>query len=465
MFAYSIVAVMIKKNIVIELKITSITNLGFGVGRYCGTVVFVSGTVTGDEVAVKIIKVTSSYAVGRVEKFITRSDVRDGGRCENVGCTGCAYKNVSYEYELALKHAEVKQAFVKAGMPEVNVCPVTPSPKTSEYRNKAQYPIATDKNGDYVIGFFAPKSHRVTEARNCPLAPAVFSEINGTLAEFFGKHGISVYNEKTGKGLLRHIYLRRGEVSGEILLTLVINGEALPFSNELTALIREKHKDVVGVLLNINTKNTNVILGERFITLYGRDFIYDTLCGVRLKITAPSFYQVNHGAAELLYKKARELACPSRDDVLLDLYCGTGSIGLSMADAVGEFVGVEIVESAVECARENAREAGFTNAHFYVGDAANTERMLDNAEREFSRRIEPSVILLDPPRAGCDERLIRYAASLSPKRIVYISCNPATLARDVKFFSELGYECGDVYPFDLFCMSGHVETVVCLCKQ
>lgn len=455
---------MIKKNCIIELKITSITNLGFGVGRYCGTVVFVSGAVTGDEARVKIIKVTASYAVGRVESFITLSDIRDGGRCKNSSCTGCAYKSVSYEYETALKREEVKQSFVKAGMPDVTVCKVTPSPKASEYRNKAQYPIAMDKNGEYVIGFYAPKSHRVTEARDCPLAPTVFSEINGTLADFFRKHGISVYDEKTGKGLLRHIYLRRGEVSGEILLTLVINGEALPFSNELTELICEKYKSVVGILINVNTKNTNVILGERFITLYGRDFIYDTLCGVRLKITAPSFYQVNHGAAELLYKKARELAQPSRDDVLLDLYCGAGSIGLSMADAVGELVGVEIVESAVECARENAREAGFTNAHFYVGDAANTERMLDNAERELSRRIEPSVILLDPPRAGCDERLIRYAASLSPKRIVYISCNPATLARDVKLFSELGYVCGEVYPFDLFCMSGHVESVVCLTR-
>ena len=456
---------MLKKNDVIKLQIDSITNLGFGVGRHERLVVFISDTVTGDEAEVKIIKLTPSYAVGRVEKMTRLSSLRDGKRCENSSCRSCAYRNISYEHEKGIKEAEVKEAFKKAGLPEVEISKLVGSPSCEHYRNKAQYPIAMDKNGEYVIGFYAPKSHRVTDAVECPLAPRVFAEILNLLKAFFKKHSLSVYDEKSGKGLLRHVYLRRGEVSGEILLTLVINGASLPYSDELVESVREEFPDVVGVLLNINEKDTNVILGNKFITLYGRDYIYDTLCGVKLKITAPSFYQVNHDAAELLYKKARELAEPEKSDTLLDIYCGAGSIGLSMADSVGELFGIEIIESAVLCARENAENNGISNAKFYTGDAANTERLLDNAESELGRKIRPTVVVLDPPRAGCDEKLIKYVADLAPERIVYISCNPTTLARDCAIFKKLGYGCGVVTPFDLFPLTGHVESVVCLTRS
>ena len=282
---------------------------------------------------------------------------------------------------------------------------------------------------------------------------------------FFEKHGISVYDEQSGDGLLRHIYLRRAQIDGQILLTVVINGRSLPHSNELVALVTEKFPEVVGVLLNVNTDATNVVLGSEFMALWGKDYIVDTLAGVSLRITAPSFYQVNHDAAELLYAKAKELAKPTKDDVLLDLYCGAGSIGLSMAREVGELIGIEIVESAVECARLNASDNGIENAHFFTGDARYTERMLDNAERELGRRIAPTVVILDPPRAGCDKELINYVSSLNPTRIVYISCNPATLARDMSVFRDLGYVGDCVTPIDLFPATGHVETIVCLCKQ
>ncbi|MBO7304934.1 MAG: 23S rRNA (uracil(1939)-C(5))-methyltransferase RlmD, partial [Clostridia bacterium] len=371
----------------------------------------------------------------------------------------------SYEKEKEIKADFVKEAFKKAGLPNVEIAPIIGSPSDVHYRNKAQYPIAKTKGGDYVIGFFAPKSHRVTEARACPLSPEVFPEILDTLAGFFKKHELSVYDEESGKGLLRHIYMRRGEVSGEILLTLVINGTSLPHSEELVKLITGKFADVVGILLNVNERATNVILGDKFITLYGRDYIYDTLAGVRLKITAPSFYQVNHDAAELLYGKARELAEVTKDDVLLDLYCGAGSIGLSMAKDVRELIGIEIVESAVKCARENAADNEITNAKFYTGDASDTEKLLDNAEADLGRKINPTVIILDPPRAGCDEKLINYVAKLLPKRVVYISCNPTTLARDVAIFKKLGYECSEVTPVDLFPATGHVESVVCLTRR
>ena len=454
-----------KKNDIYTLEISGMTNLGFGVARVDGRVIFVQGAVAGDEVEVRIIKVNSSYAVARVERLIKPSEIRTDDRCTIRACSSCAYKHIGYMHECEIKAHDVKEAFVKAGLPEVKIAPLVPSPSLSGYRNKAQYPISMTKDGEYAVGFFAPKSHRVCEARHCPLAPRVFAEIIDTLCAFFKKHSLSVYDEESGKGLLRHIYLRRGEVTGEVLLTLVIAEGALPYSDELVGIITEKFSDIVGILLNVNPDATNVILGEKFITLWGRDYIFDSLGGNMLKISAPSFYQVNHDAAELLYAKTGELAVPDENDVLLDLYCGAGSIGLSMARRVCELIGIEIVDAAVICARENAEANGITNAKFYTGDAANTERMLENAETQLGRRIEPSIIILDPPRAGCDERLIKYVAELSPKRIVYISCNPTTLARDCKAFEGLGYEAGEVTPFDMFPSTGHVESVVCLTRR
>ena len=455
----------LQKNFCFDAEITDITNLGFGVARHGGEVVFVSGAVPGDQVSVKVIKVASSYAVGRVEKYIRMSPVRVGGRCHIDGCRSCAYKALSYGYELGLKRELVVSAFRKCGLGEVEIGEVVGSPTEVGYRNKAQYPVARSADGGYVIGFYAPKSHRVTEAAECPLAPTVFAEILDTCRAFFEKYGISVYDEESGKGLLRHIYLRRGEVSGEVLLTLVVNGGSLPHGEELVREVTSRHPEVVGILLNENCADTNVVLGERYTALFGRDYIFDTLAGVRLKITAPSFYQVNHGATELLYAKARELAALEEGDLLLDLYCGAGSIGLSMAEDCREVIGIEIVESAVECARFNAAENGIGNASFYSGDAADTERLLERAERARGAAIRPDVIILDPPRGGSDERLLRHIATLAPKRIVYISCNPATLARDVAILAPLGYAAGKVTPFDLFPATGHVESVVCLTRK
>lgn len=453
-----------KKNQTVTVEITDLTDLGFGVGRVGGVVIFVSDTVIGDTVEARIIKANSSYLVGRVEKFIHKSDRRVEGRCSESACKSCAYRAISYSDELDLKRGGVCHLFGTAELAHIRVAEIIGSPKEKRYRNKAQYPISLTKD-DYAVGFFAPKSHRVTPVADCPLTPAVFSEICKTLTDFFAEHSLSVYDEKDGTGLLRHIYLRRGEVSCEVLLTLVINGDALPFSDELIAVITKEFPEVVGILLNVNCEDTNVVLGDRFITLYGRDHIFDTLCGVRLKISAPTFYQVNHDGAEVLYNKAKELARSTKDDVLLDLYCGAGSIGLSMAGEVKELYGIEIVDSAVVCARENAAANSIKNAHFYTGDAKNTERLLENAEKSLGKKIKPDIVLLDPPRAGCDEELVNFVASLSPKRIVYISCNPKTLARDVARFIPLGYNTDEVTPVDMFPCTGHVESVVCLTRS
>ena len=456
---------MLKKNDTVELTIYDMTNLGFGVGKSCGLVVFVSGAVIGDVILAKIIKLNSSYAVGRIEKIITPSKERVYERCPIENCHSCAYKLINYEKELEMKRADVVSAFKKAELPDVRILNTVPSPSTKHYRNKAQYPISKSKDGDYIIGFFAPKSHRVTEARNCPLSKAEFPEIIETLAAFFKKHNLSVYDENSGEGLLRHIYLRRGEVSGEIMLVLVINGSTVPALNELSALLKESHPEIKAFLLNVNKENTNVILGKEYVNVFGDGYICDMLSGVKLKLTAPSFYQVNHGAAEFLYSKAKELARPTKSDLILDLYCGVGSIGLSMAKDCRELIGIEIVESAARMANENAKSSGFDNAKFYTGDAENTENLLKNAEVQLGKKLNPNIIILDPPRAGCAAKLIDFTVTLSPDRIVYISCNPQTLARDVKLYTERGYFPGDVLPVDLFPGTGHVETIVCLNKQ
>ena len=456
---------MVKKNDLIQLKINGITNLGFGVGRHDGMVIFCSDTVPGDEAVCRIIKVTPSYAIARCEELITPSPDRCYDRCGIATCKSCTYKLLSYERELKYKKELIEAAFMHEGLSDINVCDVIPSPSLTEYRNKAQYPISRDKNGEYVIGFFAPKSHRVTEARKCPLAPKIFSEIIDTATAFFKKHDISVYNEETGVGLLRHIYMRRAEVGGEVLFTLVINGKALPNEAELVMCLTEKHPEIVGVLINVNEENTNVIIGDEWRTLYGRDHIFDTLAGVRLKITAQSFYQVNRAAADILYGIGKELAAPTNNDTILDLFCGAGSIGLSMADKCGELVGIEIIDSAVECAKENAKNNGISHAKFYTGDANTPENLLKRAESELGKKLEASIIILDPPRSGCDASLIDYIATLDANKIVYISCNPITLARDVKRFTAHGFTCSEVKGVDLFPMTGHVESVVCLTRQ
>ena len=451
----------INKNDTVRLKIDDLTDRGFGVGRVDGLVVFVADTVPGDEIVARIIKVNSSYLVGKVESFIEHSHLRYDGRCSEEKCHSCAYKNISYEEELKLKEEGVRHLFHRLG---IEVEPIIPSPSPVRYRNKAQYPVA--KVGkEYQVGFYMPKSHRVTPVRDCPIAPRIFADMIDKVMTHISAWLISVYNEETGEGLVRHIYLRRGGLTGETVLTLVVTSFELSHADDLVRTLRYYFPEIVGILLNKNPDATNVVLGEDYKLLWGRDYIYDVLCDVRLKIPVDAFYQVNHDAAELLYKKARELAKPGKDDTLIDLYCGVGSIGLSMARDVGELYGIEIVESAIECARTNAADNHIDNAHFYVGDAANCERLLEKAEREVGHKIDPDIIILDPPRAGCDEKLIRFVSSLAPKRIVYISCNPKTLARDVELFLSLGFESSSVSTVDMFPCSGHVESVVCLTRS
>ena len=460
----------IKKNDIIELDITDLNNLGAGVGR-CddGTVAFVRGAVTGDRVRVKIIKVASSFVVGKLEEVLTASSCRfDGEGMRNIACSapescgGCVYRNIKYEHELALKRDYVKNAFRKAGLGAVEVTDTAHTGKVTAYRNKAQYPVREVK-GRIRAGFFAAKTHDLIPCEDCLLQPDIFGEIVRFVVDFAEKNHISAYDEESGRGVLRHIYLRAAEKTGEIMVCLVINADKMAKAAEFADGVIERFPSVASVMLNINKKNTNVILGDRFICIGGRDYIIDELCGLKFKISAGSFYQVNRDGAEMLYGLAKERAALTGKETVADLYCGTGTIGLSMAKDAARIVGIEIVDEAVECARENAKLNEIENAHFFCGDASDTRGLLANAKDTLGDFC-PDVVVIDPPRKGTTEELVNYLDSLGVKRIVYVSCNPDTLARDCAWFAEKGYSIGEVTPVDMFPGTGHVESVVSLTR-
>lgn len=459
---------MMRKNDIVWLKIEEINNLGCGVAHLQeadgsrGQVVFVRDAVSGDEIEARVIKVNKSYLVARIEKLLTPSPLRCESDCRAAGCGGCVYRHVRYEHELELKRDYVQNAFRKVGLSEVTVEPVQHTGELCGYRNKAQYPVRNGKEG-MEAGFFATGTHRIVPADGCKLQPPVFAKLTAFICSFCDRHGIRAYEEESGRGLLRHIYLRYGAKTGEIMVCLVLNGEKMPaeqaFARELTA----KFPEAVSLFINVNTQNTNVVLGERYRLLWGKDTIEDELCGLRFRISPAAFYQVNRNACELLYGIAKEKAELTGNETLLDLYCGIGTIGLSMADRAGEVIGIEIVDEAVKCAAENAARNGIAHASFYCGDASDAKKLLATAEAARGK-IDPknATVIFDPPRKGSTPELINYIAEREFPRVVYVSCNPDTLARDCALFRELGYEIGTVTPVDMFPRTGHVESVVCL---
>jgi len=454
----------IKKDEVIELDITDLNNLGNGVGRYPdgeGKVVFVRGAVSGERVRAKVIKVNSGFVVARLLEIISPSPYRTKADfcTAPLSCGGCVYRHITYEHELVIKQNYVKNAFAKAGLADVCVLPVISTGKYTHYRNKGQYPVTKSKNGIFA-GFYATKTHNIIPAGNCAIQNAQFAQILRFVCEFAQNNGWSIYDEQSGSGLLRHVYVRIGEATDEIMLCLVINGISVPEETKFVEEAKNRFENIVSIILNKNKKSTNVVLGDEYRTLYGKDGIEDVLCGLRFFITPASFYQVNREGAELLYRKAAEMAELRGDEVAMDLYCGTGTIGLSMADKVSKLCGIEIVKSAVECARENAERNGIKNASFVCADAGDAQTILDAVGGE-----RPDVVIMDPPRKGSTKELVDCLASLDVPKVVYISCDPDTLARDLVWFREKGYKIGVVQPVDMFPRTGHVESVVCLCKQ
>ena len=447
------------KNDIITLEITALTNEGSGVGHYKedssdgrGMAVFVPLTAVGDVISCRVVKVLRSYAYGRVEGILTASPDRAEDGCPVYAkCGGCCFRHISYEAELRAKQGFVQDAFTRLGGLSPEFLPIQGSQSPEGYRNKLQMPVAK-QDGRTVCGFYSERSHRVIPVEKCALQPELFAEITRFVTEQADRLRISVYNEEKHEGVLRHIYLRRGHYSGEVCLCLVARRK-VPEFERLAKAAAERFPEITGVVLNINRDRTNVILGEEEQVLFGRAEIKDTMCGVNVEISPKSFYQVNTPAAEALYRQAAEFAQPE-GKLLLDLYCGAGTIGLSMAGKARRLIGAEIVPQAVENARENAERNSVKNAEFICADAGQAAQQL---ERSGER---PDVIILDPPRKGCSEDTLTACAGMQPERIVMISCNAATAARDCKRLAELGYTAAIVCPFDLFPRTSHVECVV-----
>lgn len=456
------------KNHLVTLSITSLSSDGSGVGRVDGQAVFVPFTATGDVVEAKIVKVCGSYAFGIVQRILTPAAQRTAPVCPIYEkCGGCCFQHITYEAELIAKERFVSDAMQRLGGltfsgDDAQIRPtlrrILPSPAPLRYRNKAQYPLTKTEDGEILSGFFAQRSHRVIPCTDCALQPALLNAIARDACRLFTLHGLSVYDEATHKGLLRHIYLRHAITTGRVMVCFVINGRQLPHADEICDALCSSHPEISTIVLNINTKATNVITGETCTTLCGSGVLVDVMSGVPVSLSPLSFYQVNTEGANQLYAAAAALADVQPHEILLDLYCGAGTIGLSLASRCKRLIGVEIVPQAIENAKRNAAGMGFDEdrVQFLCADAG------EAAQQLAREQLAPNLVILDPPRKGCDAATLEAVASMHPQRIVMISCNPATAARDVKTLRHVGYDVQAVQPVDLFPRTRHVETCVLL---
>ena len=448
-----------KKNQKAVMQIIDYSTDGYGIAKAPdGMTVFIPGGAIGDTAEVLIVKELKKFCFGKIIEIIEPSADRLTPDCEVFSrCGGCAFRHIEYDAELKFKQKRVADAVSRIGGIDTHVSEVLSNKKTTRYRNKGQYPVRADKDGKCVAGFYSLHSHRVIPCNDCVLQPKDFSEIVRICIDFFNEKGISAYDEQTGKGLIRHIYLRRSAKTEKTVVCLVINGENLPFSDELVEKLSSLEY-VSGVVLNVNKKKTNVILGDKIKTLFGKDYIVDSLLGVDFKISPLAFFQVNREMTEVLYKTASDFADVSGKTVL-DLFCGAGTIGLTMAREAKKVIGVEIVPQAIENAKENAKINGIENAEFICDTAANAAKIL------YDKDVHADVVVLDPPRKGATPDLIDTVCNgFAPETVVYVSCDPATLARDLKVFAEYGYKIGRIQPVDLFPRTAHVETVALLSR-
>lgn len=450
-----------KKNDFVELSPTDLCGNGNAVAKDSeGFVFFLRDGVPGDVVRAKIIKVTKNYAVAIIDSFIKKSEMRTEKGCSCFPrCGGCVFQNISYEAECDYKRRTIDDDIRRIGGLDISVSEFYPSKKTENYRNKAVYPVGETSDGNTVFGFYGRNSHRICEHEYCLIGNPLFSAICRFVVDFCDKNNICAYNEEQSCGLLRQIYIRSAK-DESFILTLVLNGTKLSDTEtelEFVSTFLEAFPTCVSIVINVNTQNTNSVLGSKWRTLYGDGYLRDVLLGKRFRIAPASFYQVNRDQAELLYSKAAELADIVEGETILDLYCGTGTIGICLARKGCKLYGVEITPQAVTDARYNAAEND-VDAEFIcldAGEALNSDRIRD---------LCPDVIILDPPRKGCGEEAVERISSFNAKRIVYISCDPATLARDLKRFTELGYLTEKIVGVDMFPRTGHVETIALLTK-
>ena len=510
---------MLKVGQIEKVEITGYSSEGMGVCRIDGCAVFVPNAIRGEVCEIRVTHVSKHSTHGKIEQILTRSPHRTPRICPEAKlCGGCQLHHMDYAEELCFKAQKVTDALNRLGGQALDVVPITgadgrpvfasapafplrerrPSGPTGTdeaafdtmkretdgerilrcaqndgdgdggaggvpsaayaYRNKAQYPVA-ERGGRPVAGFYKNRTHEVIPVARCAILPEVFDRVRDVVLRWAREDRVPVYDERTGRGLLRHIYVRRGAASGQVMVCIVANGEKLPREQRLVNALRREIEALASVVLSVNRRDTNVVLGEEFRTLWGQDFIEDTLCGFTFRLSPRSFYQVNHDQAERLYQKAVALADLHGAETVLDLYCGTGTITLALSRSAGKAIGVEVVPQAIEDAKENAARNGVANVKFFCADATLA------AQKLCAEGAKPEVIVVDPPRKGLAPEVIDAIVTMAPQRVVYVSCDPATLARDVKRFSEQGYPLTHAEAFDLFPRTFHVETVVQLVRK
>ena len=427
---------------------------GMGVARIDGRVVFVHGALRGEKCRVLILKTLKSVAFAKVLEVIEPSSERITPDCPYFPrCGGCTYRHIRYEEELRLKKQRVQDNLSRIGGSDVTVEEILGAQDTLRYRNKAQYPVSKDG----AVGFYRARTHEVIECEHCLLVKPEADAAAEALREYMQSCRVAGYDEKTGRGLVRHLYIR-SDAAGESLVCVLVNGDKLPKEDRLVTLLRDACPKCTGIVLGTNTKKGNVILGDRYRTLWGSDRLEDTLCGKTFRLSVPSFYQVNRVQAERLYAKAIEFASLTGQETVLDLYCGAGTITLALSDHAKKVLGAEIVPEAIDDARENAARNGVKNAEFFCGDAS------DVAKKLARENLRPDVITVDPPRKGLAADVVESIAEMQPGRVVYVSCDSATMARDVKRLADLGYTAQRACAVDMFPRADHVETVVLLSK-
>ena len=443
-----------KKGDLYTVQITAYTSEGAGIARIDGMAVFIPQAIRGETCEIMILKVEKSFAFAKLIRVLEDSPARRKPECEYYPkCGGCTMWHMSYEEELSVKEEHVRSCIERIAKVSAPILPIIGADDIHRYRNKAQYPVGKDGKS----GFYRPRSHDIVPSENCIIQSGVADKVRESVHRWQKECGIPSYDEKSGSGVLRHIYVRNGK--GGALLTLVVTKEPKN-SDRLISRITSECPEVCGIVLNINKKNTNVILGDRYKTLYGAGTLCDTLCGNEFSISPAAFYQVNHAQTEKLYDIATRLALESGAKYILDLYCGIGTITLSLARRAERVIGVEVVPQAIEDAKRNCALNGITNAEFICADAGEAAEMLAN------RGEKPDAIVVDPPRKGLAPEVIAEIKKMSPETVVYVSCDPATLARDLKMFEEDGsYKVKSVQPIDLFPRTKHCETVVSLYRE
>ena len=446
-----------KKNTLHEGEITGYTAEGMGVARLEGRVVFIPGTVAGERWRFRLEKVNKAVAWGRGVELLSPSPLRLAPDCPLFGrCGGCQFRHMAYEEELRAKAARIQDALTRIGGSNVVLSGILQVENTERYRNKVQFPVAMEKNG-LAVGYYRGRSHDVLDVEDCLLQPEAVTALRAAFKGWMERYAVPPYDEVSRSGLVRHLYVRTNS-RGQSLCCVVVNGEELPHADELICALRTAHSGLAGVVLNLNREDTNVILGREHRTLWGRDWLEEELCGLTFRLSVPSFFQINLEQTQRLYALALEYAGLTGTETVLDLYCGIGTISLCLAQRAGKVIGAEVVPQAIEDAKANALRNGVDNAEFFCGDAGQIAAHL------VRQGVRPRVICVDPPRKGLGPEVPEILAAMAPERIVYVSCDPATLARDVKRFSLLGYSAVKAQGVDLFPRTQHVETVCLLAR-